>query len=77
MQNIFTSGEFAGQYQTEYQDYQNFLQIMTEVEHQSSLILISQEQCAEMECLDQDLYPIKSLELSGLDPTFRTTKCSM
>ena len=67
VQNIFISGEFAGQYQTEYQDYQNFLHMMTEIEHQSSLILISQEQCAEMECLDQDLYPIKSLELSGLD----------
>ncbi len=67
VQNIFISGEFAGQYQTEYQDYQNFLHMMTEIEHQSSLILISQEQCAEMECLDQDLYPIKCLELSGLD----------
>ncbi|NEQ76808.1 MAG: hypothetical protein F6K23_29575 [Okeania sp. SIO2C9] len=67
MQNIFISGEFAGQYQKEYQDYQSFWQMMTEIEHQSSLILISQEQCAEMECLDQDLYPIKYLELSGLD----------
>lgn len=67
VQNIFISSEFAGQYQTEYQDYQNFWQMMTEVEHQSSLILISQEQCTEMECLDQNLYPIKCLELSGLD----------
>ena len=67
VQNIFISGEFAGQYKTEYQDYQNFFQMMTEVEHQSSLILISQEQCTEMECLDRDLYPIKYLELSGLD----------
>ena len=41
--------------------------MITETQHQSSIILISQEQCPEMECLDEELYPIKSLELSGLD----------
>ncbi|MEG4445758.1 NB-ARC domain-containing protein [Microcoleus sp. AT9_B5] len=64
--NIFAKGQFYGQYQTEYQDYQNFLTMITEVEHQSHVILISQEQCAEMQCLDEELYPIKCLELSGL-----------
>ncbi|NEQ41678.1 MAG: AAA family ATPase [Okeania sp. SIO3I5] len=29
VQNIFISGEFAEQYQTKYQDYQNFFQMMT------------------------------------------------
>jgi hypothetical protein len=66
VQNIFLPGQFLGQYQTEYQDYQNFFTMITEVEHQSHVILISQEQCPEMECLDEDLYPIKCLELSGL-----------
>ncbi|HAO13551.1 MAG TPA: ATPase domain-containing protein [Planktothrix sp. UBA8407] len=66
VQNIFIPGQFYGQYQTEYQDYQNFLTMITEVEHQSHVILISQEQCPEMECLDEELYPIKCLELSGL-----------
>ncbi|MCF3609763.1 ATP-binding protein, partial [Planktothrix agardhii 1033] len=65
--NIFTQDEFSGQYQSVYQDYQNFFKMVTEVEHQSHLILISQEQCAEMECLDEELYPIKSLKLSGLE----------
>jgi DNA-directed RNA polymerase specialized sigma24 family protein len=65
--HIFTSGEFSGQYQSVYQDYQNFFKLITETEHQSHLILISQEQCAEMECLDGELYPIKSLKLSGLE----------
>lgn len=65
--NIFTQGEFSGQYQGVYQDYQNFFKMVTEVEHQSHLILISQEQCAEMECLEEELYPIKSLKLSGLE----------
>ena len=55
------------QYQSVYQDYQNFFKLITETEHQIHLILISQEQCAEMECLDGELYPIKSLKLSGLE----------
>ncbi|MFM6189409.1 ATP-binding protein, partial [Planktothrix sp.] len=66
VQNIFTLGEFAGQYQPEYHSYQNFFTLTTETQHQSSLILISQEQCAEMESLDEELYSVKSLELSGL-----------
>jgi len=65
--HIFSQGELSGQYQSVYQDYQNFFKIITQIEHQSHLILISQEQCAEMECLDEELYPIKSLKLSGLE----------
>lgn len=65
--NIFIPGQLAGQYKSEYQDYQNFLTMITETEHQSNVILISQEQCAEMECLDDELYPIKCLELSNLE----------
>ena len=67
LQNIFIPGQFAGKYQPEYQDYQTLFKMITETQHQSSVILISQEQCPEMECLDEELYPIKSLELSGLD----------
>ncbi len=67
LQNIFIPGQFAGKYQPEYQDYQTLFKMIIETQHQSNVILISQEQCPEMECLDEELYPIKSLELSGLD----------
>ncbi|OCQ91400.1 ATPase domain-containing protein [Oscillatoriales cyanobacterium USR001] len=67
IQELFASGQFAGQYKNEYKDYQNFFTKITEIEHQSTLILISQEQCQEMLCLDEDLYPVKCLELEGLD----------
>ena len=67
VQNIFTPHQFAGKYQPEYQDYQTLFKMITETQHQSHVILISQEQCPEMECLDEELYPIKSLELSGLE----------
>ena len=66
VQNLFIRDELAGQYKAEYQDYQNFFTKIIETEHQSNIILISQEQCTEMECLDEELYPVKYLELSGL-----------
>jgi uncharacterized membrane protein len=69
VQNLFISGELAGQYQTQYFDYQNWFKTLTESQYQSSIILISQEQCPEMHCLDEELYHIKTLELSGLDST--------
>ncbi|MBD2483003.1 NB-ARC domain-containing protein [Planktothrix sp. FACHB-1365] len=64
--NIFINSQLAGQYKTEYQDYQNFFTKIIETENQSHVILISQEKCKEMECLDEELYPVKCLELSGL-----------
>jgi hypothetical protein len=67
VQELFIKGEFAGQFQTEYKNYQNLLTMMTNIENPSSFILISQEQCQEMICLDEDLYPIKCLDLDGLD----------
>ncbi|MEI6442664.1 MAG: NB-ARC domain-containing protein [Nostocales cyanobacterium ELA583] len=65
--NIFVSGQFAGKYQSEYQDYQNFFTMITEIQHQSNVILISQEKCQEMISLDNELYPSHCLELSGLN----------
>ncbi len=67
VQNIFISGDFAGKYKPEYQDYQNFFTMITETKHKSNVIVISQEQCPEIICLDEDLHPINSIELSGLD----------
>lgn len=67
LQELFIQGELAGQFKTEYKNYQNLFAMMTNIEHHSSLILISQEQCQEMICLDDELYPVKCLELEGVD----------
>jgi hypothetical protein len=67
VQELFTCGQFTGQYKSEYKDYKNLFTRMPEIEHQSSLILISQEQCKEMLCLDEELYSVKCLELPGLN----------
>ncbi|CAD5964960.1 putative WD repeat-containing protein alr2800 [Planktothrix tepida] len=66
VQELLIKGQFAGHYQSEYRDYQNFFTMITETEHKSSLILISQEKCQEMISLDQELYPVQCLELDGL-----------
>ena len=67
VQELFIKEKLAGQYKSEYRDYQTFLTMITETEHKSSLILISQEKCQEMISLDEELYPIQCLELEGLD----------
>jgi len=68
-QELFIKGELAGEFKTESKNFQNLLKMMTNIEHQSSLILISQEQCQEMISMDEELYPIKCLEIQGLDNT--------
>ncbi|MCW6035403.1 AAA family ATPase [Spirulina subsalsa FACHB-351] len=69
LQEIFVPGKGAGQYKMEHRDYKTLLTMLTHVEHQSSLIVISQEQCPEMMELDEELYPIQALELEGLENT--------
>lgn len=69
IQELFTPEQLAGKYKPEYKDYKTFLTMITEIEHQSNLILISQEQCQEMICIDEELYPVKCLDLPGLDNT--------
>ncbi|QOV23867.1 AAA family ATPase [Anabaenopsis elenkinii] len=70
VQTLFTPGEFAGKYQPQYQDYQGLFEMFTEFEHQSTMILISQEQPPDIRCLNQELSPGSSVskcwELSGL-----------
>jgi hypothetical protein len=65
MEEIFTPQQFAGNYKPEYKEH--FLRMITEIEHQSCFIFISQEKCQDMISLDDELYPSHCLELSGLD----------
>jgi hypothetical protein len=67
IEEIFISKQLVGVYKSEYQDYQKLFKIITETQHQSKLILISQEKCSEMYYLEQKVCPIKFLELSGLN----------
>ncbi|MBP0040348.1 MAG: ATP-binding protein, partial [Roseofilum sp. SBFL] len=68
-QHIFIPGQLAGHYKPEAQDYQTLLTKITEIDHQSTLLVISQEKNQQMMALDTELYPIKCLELGGFDST--------
>ena len=67
VQNIFKSGELAGQYLHEYQDYRKFFEQVTTKYHQSCLILISQEKSGDLEILESKNQLIKTLHIQGLD----------
>ncbi len=67
LQNLFMPKELTGQYQPLYYNYQSWIKQIGETDHQSTIILISQEQSPEMQCLDPELYSIRCLQLTGLD----------
>lgn len=69
LEEIFLLQKLTGQYKLEYQGYQRFLRMITEVKHQSQFILISQKKCPEMQCFQPNLYPIRCLELAGVKDT--------
>ncbi len=64
--HIFRSGELAGQYRKEYQDYSKFFQQIITLNHQSSFILISQEIPKDIEILARQNKQVKTLQLKGL-----------
>lgn len=66
VQNIFKTGNFAGQYLTEYKDYRKFFQQIATLSHQSCLILISWENPGEIENLEKENKHTKTLYLQGL-----------
>ncbi|HAT14051.1 MAG TPA: ATPase [Microcoleaceae bacterium UBA11344] len=66
VQNIFKTGNFAGQYLTDYKDYCKFFQQIATLSHQSCLILISWEKPGEIETLEKENKQTKTLHLQGL-----------
>ena len=66
LQILFCSGKIAGQYQTEYENYQIFFQLIAEIDHQSCLILNSREKPIEIAQLETNNKYVRSLILSNL-----------
>lgn len=64
VQNIFKTGELAGQYLTEYKNYGQFFKQIATTSHQSCLILLSWELPRDFATLKSD--KIKTLYLQGL-----------
>lgn len=66
VQNIFETGNLAGQYLTDYKDYCKFFQQIATLSHQSCLILISWEKPGEIETLETENKYTRTLQLQGL-----------
>ncbi len=67
VENIFQSGELAGNYLADYKNYGRFFKQIASLSHQSCLILISWEKSREIPILETENKPIKTLHLKGLE----------
>ena len=66
IENLFSPGVFAGEYKSEYKDYQNFFRLFAETNHQSHLVLIGQEASLEIQALNTSPSGKQCLEVSGI-----------
>ncbi|MCT7992238.1 NB-ARC domain-containing protein [Laspinema olomoucense] len=67
VQNLFKSGEIAGQYLAEYEDYGKFFKQLATSSHRSCVILLSWENSRELATLEAEKRPLRSLHLPGLE----------
>jgi hypothetical protein len=67
IEEILCSKTSAGNYRQGYEDYGNLFRRIGEVQHQSTLVLASQEKPKEVELLEGERLAVRSLRLSGLN----------
>ncbi len=67
VQMIFSKGELAGEYQPGWEDYGKFFKQISELSHQSCILLLSWEKPREIAAIEGENRPWKSLQLKGLD----------
>ncbi|MEL0587935.1 MAG: NB-ARC domain-containing protein [Planktothrix rubescens PR222] len=65
--NLFSSGELAGKYKPEYEEYRSFLKQIEKLSHQSCFLLIGWEQPREISQIESQNNPIRTLQINGLD----------
>jgi len=65
--NLFSSGELAGRYKPEYEDYRSFFKQIEKLSHQSCFLLIGWEQPREVPQVKSQNTPIRTLRLTDLD----------
>lgn len=67
VQNLFKSGQIAGQYLAEYEEYGKFFKQLATSSHSSCVILLSWENSRELATLEAEKRPLRSLYISGLE----------
>jgi hypothetical protein len=65
--NLFCSGELAGKYKPESEEYRSLFKQIEKLSHQSCFLLIGWEQPREVTQVKSQNQPIRSLQLTGLD----------
>ncbi len=65
--HLFCSGESAGKYKPECEEYRSLFKQIEKLSHQSCLLLIGWEQPREVTQVKNQNTPIRSLQLKGLD----------
>ncbi|MCL1466169.1 NB-ARC domain-containing protein [Argonema galeatum] len=65
--NLFISGELAGKYKPEYEEYRSLFKQIETLSHQSCFLLIGWEEPREVPQIESENTPIRSLQLTGLD----------
>ncbi len=65
--NLFSSGELAGKYQPEYEEYRSLFKKIEKISHQSCFLLIGWEQPREVTQTKSLNTQINTLQLKGLD----------
>jgi|GEM_PF-1038112 Tfp pilus assembly protein PilF/DNA-binding CsgD family transcriptional regulator len=68
-ESLFQSGQLAGNYQPSYQDYQQLLQRLGEYQHQSCVMIITQEKPLELLGIAGNFSTVRLLSLTGLIET--------
>ncbi|WP_333430122.1 NB-ARC domain-containing protein [Microcoleus sp. MON2_D5] len=65
--NLFCSGELAGKYKPEYEDYRSLFKQIEKLSHQSCLMLIGWEQPREVTQVKSQNTALRTLQIKGLD----------
>ncbi len=65
--NLFCSGELAGKYKPEYEEYRSLFKQIEKLSHQSCFLLIGWEQPREVTQVKNQNTPTRTLQLKGLD----------
>ncbi|MEG4864585.1 MULTISPECIES: NB-ARC domain-containing protein [unclassified Microcoleus] len=67
VQNLFCSGELAGKYKPNYEEYRTLFKQIEKLSHSSCFLLVGWEPPKEVPQLTSQNTPIRTLQLTGLD----------
>lgn len=67
VETILCSGQLAGQYQSDYQNYHELFRRLAQESHQSCVLVITREKLRDLTSLAGDTLPVRDFRLGGLE----------